>query len=75
MKPNLEVRDALGYTPLHLAVISVPKLGSTRNVKALLMRGASRNSTELKGKVPLDLVEDIPDRPDLTEELKLNLGP
>jgi|TARA_B110000305_G_C19223815_1_gene531855 ankyrin repeat protein len=42
MKPNLEAKDVQGFTALHIAVASVAKLGSTRNVKALLLRGADR---------------------------------
>lgn len=44
MKPDLEARDCYGFTPLHIAVTSCAKLGSTRNVKALLLRGANRMS-------------------------------
>ena len=40
---NLEEQDTEGYTPLHLAVKSVETLRSTRPVRALLIRGASRN--------------------------------
>ena len=49
LKPNLEAKDKFGYTPLHIASQCVEKLGSTRNVKALLLRGADRNSKDLNG--------------------------
>lgn len=39
----LDDRDCDGYTPLHLAVKSVESLQSTRPVRSLLIRGASRN--------------------------------
>jgi palmitoyltransferase len=39
---NLELQDIEGFTPLHLAIKSVDQLGSTRPVRTLLVRGASR---------------------------------
>ena len=45
LKPKLEIQDQAGYTPLHLAVKSVPELRSTRPVRALLLKGASRTTT------------------------------
>jgi len=65
MKPNLEAQDCHGFTPLHIAVTCVEKLESTRNVKALLLRGANRESKDNKGKTPM---EHIP------ETLKCHLG-
>jgi len=56
MSPNLEAKDIKGYTPLHIAIPSVEKLGSTRSVKALLLRGADRNSLDNQGKKPFDLI-------------------
>jgi len=50
MKPDLEAKDNSGSTPLHIAVMSVEKLQSTRNVKALLLRGASRDAKDNNGK-------------------------
>lgn len=38
----LDDQDCDGYTPLHLAVKSVETLQSTRPVRSLLIRGASR---------------------------------
>jgi len=58
MKPNLEAQDCFGFTPLHIAVTTVEKLGSTRNVKALLLRGASRDSKDWKMKRPIDHISD-----------------
>jgi ankyrin repeat protein len=52
MNPNIEAQDIQGYTPLHIAVASAEKLGSTRNVKALLLRGAKRESQDKKGRTP-----------------------
>jgi len=42
MNPNLETKDQAGFTPLHLAIKSVGELKSTRPVRALLLKGASR---------------------------------
>ena len=38
---------------------SVETLKSTRPVRALLIRGAPRNVKDFKGKLPIDLTEDI----------------
>ena len=59
MKPNIEAKDRYGYTPLHIAVTVAEKLESTRNVKALLLRGASRDAVDANGKTPLDLAKDL----------------
>ena len=58
MKPNIEAPDVQGYTPLHIAVASAEKLGSTRNVKSLLLRGAKRDARDKTGRTPLDMVRD-----------------
>ena len=47
-----------GFTPLHIAVTCVEKLESTRNVKSLLLRGASRDATDFRGKKPVDHISD-----------------
>jgi ankyrin repeat protein len=57
--PFLDDQDCEGLTPLHLAVRSVETLKSTRPVRALLIRGAPRNVKDFKGKLPIDLTEDI----------------
>lgn len=70
MKPNIEAQDCFGFTPLHIAVTCVEKLESTRNVKALLLRGANRQAKDINGKTPLDHVESIKND-HLAEELKI----
>jgi palmitoyltransferase ZDHHC13/17 len=40
---DLDEQDIEGFTPLHLAIKSVETLRSTRPVRSLLIRGASRN--------------------------------
>jgi len=57
--PFLDDKDSEGYTALHLAVRSVETLKSTRPVRALLIRGAPRNIKDSKGRLPIDLVEEI----------------
>ena len=44
MDPDLEIQDTSGLTPLHLAIKSVGELGSTRPVRSLLLKGASRDA-------------------------------
>lgn len=56
MKPDLEAKDIRGLTPLHIAVNCSEQLGSTRNVKALLLRGADRNTKDREGKTPLNWI-------------------
>ena len=53
----LEDQDCDGFTPLHLAVKSVEGLRSTRPVRSLLIRGASREATDNQGRKPIDLAE------------------
>ena len=42
---------------MHLAVKSVEKLGSTRPVRALLMKGANPKIKDNKGNLPIDYVK------------------
>jgi ankyrin repeat protein len=48
-----------GYTPLHLAVKSSEQIKTGRPMRALLMRGAPKNILDKKGKLPIDLVNEI----------------
>ena len=50
----LDDQDCDGYTPLHHAVKSVPDLQSTRPVRSLLIRGASRDIVDNQGRKPID---------------------
>jgi len=56
---QLDIPDCDGYTALHLAVKSSEQLKSGRPLRALLMRGASRESRDKKGKRPVDLTPNI----------------
>ena len=56
---DLNEQDVEGLTPLHLAVKSVESLRSTRPVRSLLIRGASRDVRDKQGRKPIDLVEEI----------------
>ena len=58
LKPDLEAKDVRGLTPLHIAVTSVEKMGSTRSVKTLLLRGANRDAKDKDGKTPMDWIQD-----------------
>ncbi len=53
----LDDPDIQGYTALHLAVKSVDALKSTRPVRSLLIRGASREAKDNEGRRPIDLVD------------------
>ena len=70
----LDDQDCDGYTPLHLAVKSVESLKSTRPVRSLLIRGASRDVVDNTDRKPMDLAEFVTEQPlrnsliaDLTE--------
>lgn len=56
MNPDLNAQDQKGFTPLHLAVKSVQELKSTRPVRALLLKGANRSSTDLEGRTAIDMI-------------------
>jgi palmitoyltransferase len=58
LNPNLEVQDWSGLTPLHLAIKSVGDLKSTRPVRALLLKGASRAATNKKGETCTQMIKD-----------------
>ena len=55
--PGLNDQDIEGYTPLHLAIKSVEILRSTRPVRSLLIRGASRVIKDKNGRRPIDLID------------------
>lgn len=58
---DLEAKDDNGFTPLHLAVQSVEGLKSTRPVRALLLKGAKRDSKDAKDRTPRELIgKDLP---------------
>ena len=50
---NLDLRDCDGFTALHLAVMSVESLGTTRPVRSLLIRGAGRHIRDNQGRKPI----------------------
>jgi ankyrin repeat protein len=53
----LDDQDIEGYTPLHLAVKSVETLKSTRPVRSLLIRGASREVRDKNDRRPVELLD------------------
>ena len=58
-KSRISLQDVDGFTPLHLAVKSSEQLKSGRPMRALLMKGAPKDIRDKKGKLPIDLVNDI----------------
>lgn len=44
MGADFEAKESRGLTPLHLALKGFEPGNSTRNIKALLLKGADRNS-------------------------------
>jgi ankyrin repeat protein len=56
---ELDTQDYDGFTALHLAVKAVSTAENIRAVKALLIKGASREIKDKKGKTALDLVETL----------------
>ena len=73
MKPDLEAKDLHGLTPLHVAVSQAERLGSTRNVRVLLLKGADRDAVDVEGKKPVEWVPDDM-RPQMVQELRTFLG-
>ena len=70
---KVNARDNVGNTPLHLAVRSAEHFPTTRAIKELLIKGASREAEEENGLRPVDLIEEIRDNQDLKDELKVLL--
>lgn len=56
-KEELNDQDIEGYTALHLAIKSVETVRSTRPVRSMLIRGASREIRDKMGRRPADLIE------------------
>ena len=71
---ELDDQDCDGFTPLHLAVKSVESLKSTRPVRSLLIRGASRDATDNQDRKPIDLSEFVT-TPHLRAALQQDLAP
>ena len=58
---NLDLRNSDGFTALHLAVMSVEELGTTRPVRSLLIKGAGRHIRDNEGRKPVQLADEISD--------------
>lgn len=54
---DVNAKDYLGYTPLHLAVRYSARFPNTRAIKELLIKGADRDAVERSGLKPIDLVD------------------
>ena len=60
---DFEAKDDNGFTPLHLAVMSVESLQSTRPVRSLLLKGADRTVEDSKGRTPVELIgAEVPEQ-------------
>ena len=68
MKPELEVQDEQGFTPLHLAVKNGAAGNSTRSVRALLLKGASRSTKDNSGNKAINVIDK-----NLSKELRSEL--
>lgn len=58
MDLELEAKDNAGFTALHLAIRTVGELNTTRPVRSLLLKGASRKAVTNKGESCTDLIKD-----------------
>ena len=59
---DVNAKDFLGYTPLHLAVRYSGRFPNTRAIKELLIKGADRDAIEnTNGLKPIDLVDTLED--------------
>ena len=56
---DINAKDNVGNTPLHLAVKSAEHFPNTRSIKELLIKGASRNNRDIHGKRPVELTSEI----------------
>lgn len=57
----MNIRDANGLTPLHLAVRSADDAESTKHIKYLLIKGAKKNLKDSLGNLPYDYIDNIED--------------
>ena len=71
-KDKLNMQDIDGFTPLHFVVKAADELQSGRPLRALLMKGATRDVKDNNGQTPYDLCEDMKSRK-LGRELKESL--
>ena len=65
-KPNPEIKDAMGRTPLHLCV----ELGGEELVESLLNLGADPNSRDRDGVTPLNLCKSFSGTGEIAEKLR-----
>tara|TARA_Y100001935_G_C17179196_1_gene444227 strand:- start:420 stop:863 length:444 start_codon:yes stop_codon:yes gene_type:complete len=65
-KPDPEIKDAMGRTPLHLCV----ELGRDDLVDSILALGANPNSRDRDGVTPLNLCKSFSGTGDIAEKLR-----
>ena len=70
---DVNAKDFLGYTPLHLAVRYSARFPNTRAIKELLIKGADRDAVEKSGLKPIDLVDCLEDADDTLKIKTLDL--
>jgi ankyrin repeat protein len=72
---QVNAKDNVGNTPLHLAIRSADHFPNTRSIKELLIKGASRDIKEKTGLRPIDLVDEVEDETKRTELKELLKDP
>jgi ankyrin repeat protein len=56
---DVNSRDNLGNTALHLAIKSADNFPSTRAIKELLIKGGDRNAQDNAGRKPIDITANL----------------
>ena len=58
-KPEMNIKDQEGFTPLHLAIKSTDTVESTRPVRFLLIRGADKTALDKQNRTAMELVDEV----------------
>ena len=75
-KPNIDIRDFSGFTPLHIAVKSVEEMETIRLVRFMTLKGADRSIRDNNGLRPIDMVDsNLKTTNSIKRDLKKLLGP
>ena len=56
---EVNARDNLGNTPLHLAIKSADNFPNTRAIKELLIKGAEKQAKDNIGRMPIEFTKEI----------------
>ena len=57
LKADVDAQDKQGLAPLHLAVKVAGPIGSTNDIKSLLVSGANRTIRDAENKKPVDHID------------------